>query len=205
MEIEVLDKEGNRQKSIKVSSANFDAEFNSALVHQVVVAYRAAYRAGTHAQKNRSRVRGGGAKPFRQKGTGRARAGTRNSPINRGGGQTFAASPRDYSQKVNRKAFRAAMRSTLSETLRRDNLIVVTDLDCDAPSTKQAVQQLKNLNCQKVLIVDDNASDNLHLSLRNIPNVHLIDPSMLNPADVVDQGKVLMTESAVKSVDEWLQ
>ncbi len=205
MEIEVLDKEGNRQKSIKVSSANFDAEFNSALVHQVVVAYRAAYRAGTHAQKNRSRVRGGGAKPFRQKGTGRARAGTRNSPINRGGGQTFAASPRDYSQKVNRKAFRAAMRSTLSETLRRDNLIVVTDLDCDAPSTKQAVQQLKNLNCQKVLIVDDNASDNLHLSLRNIPNVHLIDPSMLNPADVVDQGKVLMTESAVKRVDEWLQ
>ena len=105
MEIEVLDKEGNRQKSIEVSSANFDAEFNSALVHQVVVAYRAAFRAGTHAQKNRSRVRGGGAKPYRQKGTGRARAGTRNSPINRGGGQTFAASPRDYSKKVNRKAF----------------------------------------------------------------------------------------------------
>ncbi len=205
MEIEVLDKEGNRQKSIEVSSTNFDAEFNSALVHQVVVAYRAAFRAGTHAQKNRSRVRGGGAKPFRQKGTGRARAGTRNSPLNRGGGQTFAASPRDYSQKVNRKAFRAAMRSTLSETLRRENLIVVTDLDCDVPSTKLAVQQLKNLNCQRVLIVDDNASDNLYLSLRNIPNVHLIDPSMLNPADVVDQGKVLMTESAVKTVDEWLQ
>lgn len=205
MKIEVLDKEGNRQNSIEVSSANFDAEYNSALVHQVVVAYRAAFRAGTQAQKNRSRVRGGGAKPYRQKGTGRARAGTRNSPLNRGGGQTFAASPRDYSQKVNRKAFRAAMRSTLSETLRRDNLIVVTDLDCDAPNTKQAVQRLKNLNCQRVLIVDDNASDNLHLSLRNIPNVHLIDPSMLNPADVVDQGKVLMTESAVKRVDEWLQ
>ena len=205
MKLEVLNKDGNQEKSIEVSSANFDAEFNNALVHQVVVAYRAAYRAGTHAQKNRSRVRGGGAKPYRQKGTGRARAGTRSSPIFRGGGQTFAATPRDYSQKVNRKVFRAALRAVLSESLRLGNLVVVSGLDCEKPSTKNAIQQLGKLNCSKALVVDDNASENLHLSLRNIPNVDLIDPSMLNPADMIDTDKVLMTESAVKQVDEWLQ
>ena len=205
MQLEVLDKEGIPEKSIDVSSANFDAEFNNALVHQVVVAYRAAYRSGTHAQKNRARVRGGGAKPYRQKGTGRARAGTRSSPLFRGGGQTFAATPRDYSQKVNKKAYRAAIRSTLSETRRIGNLVVVTDLECDAPSTKQAIERLAKLNCQSTLIVDDNVSDNLYLSTRNIPNVHLVDPSMLNPADIVDTDKVLMTESAVKRIDEWLQ
>ena len=205
MKLEVLNKDGNQEKSIEVSSANFDAEFNNALVHQVVVAYRAAYRAGTHAQKNRSRVRGGGAKPYRQKGTGRARAGTRSSPIFRGGGQTFAATPRDYSQKVNRKVFRAAMRAVLSESLRLGNLVVVSGLDCEKPSTKNAIEQLGKLNCSAALVVDDNASENLHLSLRNIPNVDLIDPSMLNPADMIDTDKVLMTESAVKQVDEWLQ
>ena len=205
MKLEVLDKDGNQEKSIEVSSANFDAEFNNALVHQVVVAYRAAYRAGTHAQKNRSRVRGGGAKPYRQKGTGRARAGTRSSPIFRGGGQTFAAAPRDYSQKVNRKVFRAAMRAVLSESVRLGNLVVVSGLDCEKPSTKNAIEQLGKLNCSAALVVDDNASENLHLSLRNIPNVDLIDPSMLNPADMIDTDKVLMTESAVKQVDEWLQ
>ncbi len=205
MKIDVLDKDGNQQKTIEVSSTNFDAEFNNSLVHQVVVAYRAAYRAGTHAQKNRSRVRGGGAKPYRQKGTGRARAGTRSSPLFRGGGQTFAATTRDYSQKVNRKVFRAAMRAVLSQSCRLGNLVVVSDLECEKPSTKLAVQHLANLQCARALIVDDNASDNLHLSLRNIPNVHLIDPSMLNPADIVDRGKVLMTESAVKQIDEWLQ
>ena len=205
MKLEVLNKDGNQEKSIEVSSANFDAEFNNALVHQVVVAYRAAYRAGTHAQKNRSRVRGGGAKPYRQKGTGRARAGTRSSPIFRGGGQTFAATPRDYSQKVNRKVFRAALRAVLSESLRLGNLVVVSGLDCEKPSTKNAIQQLGKLNCSIALVVDDNASENLHLSLRNIPNVDLIDPSMLNPADMIDTDKVLMTESAVKQVDEWLQ
>ncbi len=205
MDLEILDKEGNRQKSIEVSSATFDAEFNASLVHQAVIAYRAAHRAGTSAQKNRSRVRGGGAKPFRQKGMGRARAGTRNSPLNRGGGQTFAASPRDYSQKVNRKVFRAAMRAVLSETLRRGNLVVVTDLECKVPSTKLAIQLLEKLYCRTALIVDDEASENLYLSLRNIPNVNLIDSSMLNPADIVDQDKVLMTENAIKRVDEWLQ
>lgn len=205
MKLEVLNKDGNQHKTIEVSSANFDAEFNNSLVHQVVVAYRAAYRSGTSAQKNRSRVRGGGAKPYRQKGTGRARAGTRSSPLFRGGGQTFAALPRDYSQKVNRKAFRAAMRATLSETCRLGNLVVVNDLEWEKPSTKIAIQHLTNLQCAAALVVADNASDNLNLSLRNIPNVHLIDPSMLNPADIVERGKVLMTEGAVKQVDEWLQ
>ncbi len=205
MQLEVLDKDGNPAKSIEVSAETFDAEFNNALVHQVVVAYRAAYRAGTHAQKNRSRVRGGGAKPYRQKGTGRARAGTRSSPLFRGGGQTFAASPRDYSQKVNRKVYRSAMRATLSETLRMGNLIVVSDLDCESPSTRQAKERLHKLNCDTTLIVDDNANENLFLSIRNIPNVNLIDPDSLNPADIVDSGRLLMTESAVKRIDEWLQ
>ncbi len=205
MELEVLNKEGQREGVIEVSSANFDAAFNRTLVHQAVVAYRAAYRAGTHAQKNRSQVRGGGAKPFRQKGTGRARAGTRNSPINRGGGQTFAASPRNYAQKVNRKVFRTAMRAILSETLRRGNLVVVTDLECALPSTKKALEQLEKLNCKAVLIVDDDASENLYLSLRNIPNVQLIDSSMLNPADVAEHDRVLITQTSVKSIDRWLQ
>ena len=146
--------QGNVEKSVDVSDAVFDAKFNNALVHQVAVAYRAGGRAGTHAGKNRSAVRGGGAKPYKQKGTGRARAGTLSSPIVRGGGQTFAKSPRDYSQKVNRKSYRAAMRSALSETRRLGNLIVVNDMNLESHKTKEAFKQLQALKCQSVLIVD---------------------------------------------------
>ncbi len=205
MKLDVLNKDGEASHTIDVSSANFDASFNNALVHQVAVAYRAAGRAGTHAQKNRSRVRGGGAKPYRQKGIGRARAGTRSSPLFRGGGQIFAVSPRDYSQKVNRKSFQSAMRSVLSETLRRGRLVIVEDMNMDTVKTKHAVERLASLDCHSALIVDDNPSEALFLSIRNIPDVYLIDPTMLNPADLVDSKMVVMTQAAAKFVDEWLQ
>ena len=205
MQLEVFDKQGVTEKSIEVSDKNFDAKFNNALVHQVTIAFQAAGRAGTHAKKNRAAVRGGGAKPFRQKGSGRARAGTRSSPLLRGGGQVFAAVPRDYTQKVNRKSYRVAMRSILSEIRRRGNLVVTNHLELDSPKTKEMMNWLVSLNCKSALIVDDNVTDNLYLATRNIPNVHVIDPSMLNPADAVACRKLLMTESAVKAVDEWLQ
>ena len=205
MQLEVFDRQGATEKSIDVSDKNFDAKFNNALIHQVTIAFQAAGRAGTHAQKNRSAVRGGGAKPFRQKGSGRARAGTRSSPLLRGGGQVFAAAPRDYTQKVNRKSYRVAMRSILSEIRRRGNLVVTNHLELESPKTKEMMNCLVNLNCKSALIVDENVTDNLYLATRNIPNVHVIDPSMLNPADVVACRKLLMTESAVKAVDEWLQ
>lgn len=204
MQLEVLDHQGNVENSIEVSEANFDAELNSALVHQVSVACRAASRAGTHAQKNRSAVRGGGAKPHRQKGTGRARAGTKNSNLFRGGGRAFPNSPRDYSQKVNRNSFRNAMRSVLSETLRRGNLVVVNEMQMESPKTRDVVNCLQSLNCSSALIVDDNVSDNLNLATRNIPNVFVVAPSMLNPANVIDCGKIVMTTSAVEFVDRWL-
>ena len=205
MQLEVFDRQGATEKSIDVSDKNFDAKFNNTLIHQVTIAFQAAGRAGTHAQKNRSAVRGGGAKPFRQKGSGRARAGTRSSPLLRGGGQVFAAAPRDYTQKVNRKSYRVAMRSILSEIRRRGNLVVTNHLELDSPKTKEMMNCLVNLNCKSALIVDEHVTDNLYLATRNIPNVHVIDPSMLNPADVVACRKLLMTESAVKAVDEWLQ
>ncbi len=205
MQLEVFDKQGATEKSIEVSDKNFDAKFNNALVHQVTIAFQATGRAGTHAKKNRAAVRGGGAKPFRQKGSGRARAGTRSSPLLRGGGQVFAAVPRDYTQKVNRKSYRVAMRSILSEIRRRGNLVVTNHLELDSPKTKEMMNWLVSLNCKSALIVDDNVTDNLYLATRNIPNVHVIDPSMLNPADAVACRKLLMTESAVKAVDEWLQ
>ncbi|MDE0308953.1 MAG: 50S ribosomal protein L4 [Acidiferrobacterales bacterium] len=204
MQLEVLDRKGNVDKSIEVSDSNFDAEFNGALVHQVSVACRAASRSGTHAQKNRSAVRGGGAKPHRQKGTGRARAGTKNSNLFRGGGRAFPNSPRDYSQKVNRKSFRVAMRSVLSETLRRGNLVVVNEMQMETPKTRDVVSCLGHLNCKSALIVDENVSDNLNLAARNIPNVFVIAPSMLNPANVIDCGRIVMTESAVEFMDRWL-
>ena len=204
MKLEVLDRQGKKDKSIEVSESNFGADFNSNLVHQVSVAFRAAGRAGTHQQKNRSAVRGGGAKPYRQKGTGRARAGTRSSNIFRSGGRAFPNSPRDYSQKVNRKSFKSAMRSVLSESLRRGNLVVVNELQMESPKTKEVVQCLENLQCRSALIVDDNVSDNLNLATRNVPNVYVIAPSMLNPAYLVDHTRIVMTESAVQFVDRWL-
>ena len=207
MELKVVDVLEDQVESLIVSDANFNATFNETLVHQVSVACRAAARAGTSAQKNRSAVAGGGAKPVRQKGTGRARLGTLSSPIRRGGGRTFARSTRDYSQKVNRKSFRAAMRSILSEATRRGNLTVVSNsnMELSEPKTKILAERLLKLELPSALIVDKDLHENLKLASRNLPNVHVVEPGMLNPAMIQDCTSVLMTADAVKSVDEWLQ
>lgn len=191
-------------KSLAVSDAVFGQEFNEPLVHQVVTAYLAGARAGTRAQKTRSQVNGGGSKPWRQKGTGRARAGTTRSPLWRGGGKVFAATPQDHSQKVNRKAYRAAMRSILSELVRRDRLVVVDEFSVDAPSTKGLVTKLRALELEDVLIVSGEVDQNLYLSARNLPKVGVCDVAAIDPVSLVNCGKVLMTAAAVSKVEEWL-
>ncbi|MDH5218463.1 MAG: 50S ribosomal protein L4, partial [Gammaproteobacteria bacterium] len=186
MDIKVTAFDGGSEKSnITVSETVFERDFNEGLVHQVVTAYMAGARAGTKAQKNRSAVRGGGAKPFRQKGTGRARAGTIRSPIWRGGGKTFAATPLDHSQKVNRKMRRSALRSILSELLRQDRLMVVEGLTMDAPKTKELVQKLSKLGVTDALVISAEFDQNLDLSSRNLINVKAVDVSKINPLDLV--------------------
>ena len=194
----------NGGKDIKVSDATFGREFSEALVHQVVTAYLAGARAGTKAQKNRSAVRGGGAKPWRQKGTGRARAGTIRSPIWRGGGRTFAATPRDHSQKVNRKMYRGARQAILSELLRQDRLIVVDTLDIDEPKTKALAGKLADLGFEKGLIVLGDDNENVYLASRNIAGVYTIDASVIDPVSLVNSDKVILTVAAVKKIQEWL-
>lgn len=201
MELKLLDAKG---KSVQVSEATFSREFNEALVHQVVVAYQAAARAGTRAQKNRSAVSGGGAKPWRQKGTGRARAGTSRGPIWRSGGVTFAAQPQDHSQKVNRKMYRGAMKSILSELLRQDRLLLVDKFTVEAPKTKQLLAGLKNYDLKDVLIVTESDDVNLYLAARNLHKVDVLDATGLNPLDLVRYEKVLMTVDSVKRVEEIL-
>lgn len=205
MDIDVVDRQGEVVGSVAVSDGNFGAEFNEALVHQVTVACRARQRAGTKAQKNRTAVRGGSAKPWRQKGVGRARAGTTSSPIFRGGGRTFAASPRSYAQKVNKKSLRTAMRSLLSEVHRRGMMTVVKEMELEEHKTKVLSAQLATLNCSSALIVDAEVSENLDLASRNLRHVNVISTSMLNPALVLDSKQLLITEQAIQSVDEWLQ
>jgi len=194
----------NGGKDIKVSDATFGREFSEALVHQVVTAYLAGARAGTKAQKNRSAVSGGGAKPWRQKGTGRARVGTIRSPIWRSGGKTFAATPRDHSQKVNRKMYRGAMQAILSELVRQDRLLVVDALDLDAPKTKALVEKLDGLGFTEGLIVTSEANDNLYLASRNLPGVYAVDVSALDPVNLVAADKVILTVDAVEKIQEWL-
>ncbi|MDR5903251.1 MULTISPECIES: 50S ribosomal protein L4 [Halomonas] len=190
--------------TVDVSDATFGKEFNEALVHQVVTAYLAGGRQGTRAQKNRSDVRGGGKKPWRQKGTGRARAGTIRSPIWRSGGVTFAARPQDYTQKVNRKMYRAAMRSILSELVRQDRLVAVEEFAVDAPKTKQLVAKLNELGLEKVLIVTEEVDENLYLAARNIPNVDVVDVAAADPVSLVAFDKVLATVSALRKFEEKL-
>ncbi len=190
--------------SIELSDTVFAKEFNETLIHQVVTAYMAGARTGSKAQKNRSAVRGGGAKPWRQKGTGRARAGTIRSPLWRGGGATFAASPRDYSQKVNRKAYRAAMRSILSELVRQERLVVVDKLTVDAPKTKELVKVLDDFGVEDVLIVADELDENTFLASRNLHKVGLCDVESIDPVSLLGYEKVLMTEGAVKKIEEKL-
>jgi large subunit ribosomal protein L4 len=190
--------------SLEVSDRTFGASFNEPLIHQVVTAYRAGGRAGTKAQKNRSDVRGGGAKPWRQKGTGRARAGTSRSPIWVGGGRTFAARRRDFSQKVNRKMYQAAMRSVLSELLRQDRLVVVEKLKLSQPKTRDLVARLKDLELDRVLIVVKRYSDNLCLAARNLPTVDVLDVREINPVSLVRYEKILVTSGAIKALEAQL-
>ncbi len=194
----------NGGKDIKVSEATFGRDFSEALVHQVVTAYLAGARAGTKAQKNRSATSGGGAKPWRQKGTGRARAGTIRSPIWRGGGKTFAAVPRDHSQKVNRKMYRGAMQSILSELVRQDRLVVVDSLEIAEPKTRALVAKLAELGFEKGLIVGTEANENVYLASRNIPGVYTIDVAGIDPVSLVGSDKVILTVDAVEKIQEWL-
>ena len=190
--------------TITVSEAAFGIEFNQDLVHQTVVAFLAGARQGTRAQKNRSDVSGGGRKPFRQKGTGRARAGTTRSPIWRSGGVTFAAQPQDHSQKLNRKMYRSAMRSILSELARQERLVVVEEFDVDAPKTKNLVGKLGELGLSEVLIVTEEVSNNLYLSSRNLHKVDVRDAAAVDPVCLINFEKVLVTVPALKKFEEIL-
>ena len=189
---------------LEVSDRTFGQRFNEPLVHQVVVAYLAGARAGTRAQKTRAEVRGGGAKPWRQKGTGRARHGSIRSPLWRGGGVTFAAKPQDHSQKVNRKMYRGALRSILSELARQGRLVVVESFDAETPKTKDMAARLKEMGLDEVLIVTEELSENLHLATRNLPRVLALGVSDLDPVSLVRFEKVLMTVGAVRRIEEWL-
>ena len=191
-------------QSIDVSDMTFGREFNEALVHQVVVSYMAGGRQGTKAQKTRSEVNGGGRKPFRQKGTGRARAGTIRSPIWRGGGTTFAAKPRDYSKKVNKKMYRGAMQAILSELVRQERLVVATDFKVEAAKTKEMVAKLKGLELDNVLIVVEEVDDRLYLAARNLKNVDVVDVQGVNPVNLIGFEKVLFTVDALRKAEEKL-
>jgi len=192
------------QSALQVSETTFGREFNEALVHQVVVAYAAGARQGTRAQKTRSEVSGGGKKPWRQKGTGRARAGTIRSPIWRGGGVTFAAKPQDHSQKVNRKMYRGAIQSILSELVRQDRLVVVEKFGVDAPKTKELLTKLQALDLKDVLIVTPEFEENLFLAARNLYKVDVRDVTGIDPVSLIAFDKVLMTADAVKQIEEML-
>jgi large subunit ribosomal protein L4 len=198
-------KVSNGGAELAVSDENFGRDYNPALVFQVVNAYMAAGRAGTKAQKTRAQVRGGGRKPHSQKGTGSARAGSIRSPIWVGGGKTFAAQPRDFSQKVNRKMYRGAMRSMLSELVRQDRLIVTASFAVEEPKTKLLVQQLKSLALEDVLIIVEAADQKLELAARNLPHVELLVAAAVNPVSLARHEKVLATVGAVKLLEERLQ
>ena len=190
--------------TVEVSEAAFGMEFNQDLVHQAVVTFLAGARQGTRAQKNRSAVSGGGRKPFAQKGTGRARAGTIRGPIWRGGGVTFAAQPQDHSQKINRKMYRSAMRSIVSELARQDRLVIVNDFDVDAPKTKGLIAKLAEYGLQEALIVTEEVSENLYLSSRNLHKVDVRDAAAIDPVSLINSDKVIVTVAALKKIEEIL-
>ena len=190
--------------TVDVADSAFGAEFNEALVHQVVTAFLAGSRAGTKAQKNRAAVRGGGAKPWRQKGTGRARAGTIRSPIWVGGGRAFAAKPRDYSQKVNKKMYKAALRSVFSELVRQDRLVVTDAIEMKAPKTKELAGMLKKMDLDNVLIVNEAFDEKVFLSARNLPNVGICDAASIDPVVLMRFDNVLITLPALKLIEERL-
>ncbi len=192
------------KEKISLSDKSFSREYNEPLVHQMVVTYMAGTRQGTVKQKTRSEVRGGGRKPWRQKGTGRARAGTIRSPIWRSGGVTFAAKPQDYSKKLNKKMYRGAMQCILSELIRQDRLIVVNEFTVESHKTKDLVNKLKEFELDNVLIISDQVQQNLYLAARNLHKVDALDVSGLDPVSLIGFEKVLITVSALKKVEEIL-
>ena len=204
MELSVVKPGKKKPGTVEVSEATFARDYNEALIHQVVTAYLAGGRQGTRAQKNRSAVAGGGKKPWRQKGTGRARAGTIRSPIWRSGGVTFAATPQDHSQKVNKKMYRSAMRSILSELARSERLVVVESMSLDQPKTKLLVEALKGYGLDNVLIVASEVDQNLYLASRNLHKVDVRDVEGVDPVSLIAHEKVVVTVDAVKKFEEAL-
>ena len=194
----------NSNKKVSVSDDAFAASFNETLVHQLVVSYMAGARAGTKAQKTRSQVSGGGAKPWRQKGTGRARAGTIRSPIWRSGGVTFAATPRDFSKKLNKKMYRVGMRSLVSELLRQERLIVIDELGVSEPKTRLMAARLQELGVDDVLVLTDGLDSAVYLAARNLPNVQVMDIAIVDPVSLIRQANVVIDEAALKKLEERL-
>lgn len=204
MELSIIKPGNSAAGTVSVSDVTFAKEYNEDLVHQVVTAYLAGARQGTRAQKNRAAVRGGGKKPWRQKGTGRARAGTIRSPIWRSGGVTFAAQPQDHSHKVNRKMYRAGLRTIMSELARQDRLVVVESMELEAPKTKLLIKQLGEYGLDNVLIVGAEVEANLYLAARNLHKVEVRDVDGIDPVSLVAYDKVMITVDAVKKLEEML-
>jgi large subunit ribosomal protein L4 len=202
MKIELLS--NSKNKDISISNEVFSKEFNESLVHQAVVSFMAGARQGSAKQKNRSEVRGGGKKPYRQKGTGRARAGTIRSPLWRGGGVTFASRPRNFTKKVNKKMYRAAIKSIFSELVRQNRLVAIEKPVLEKPKTKEIANFLKEFSLSKVLIIIDELDMNLYLSARNIPNVDVITVREINPVNLIKSHKVAVTSEALKQIEEWI-
>lgn len=205
MELNIVSFDKKAGKNVSVADEVFGRDFNEALIHQVVTAYLAGGRAGTKAQKTRAEVSGGGIKPWRQKGTGRARAGSIRSPLWRKGGKIFAAVPRDFSQKVNRKMYDGALKSILSELVRQDRLVVLEELSLAQPKTRELVQKLQGLNVEHALIVTDAVDSNLLLSARNLHKVEVCSHEQINPASLIAFDRVVITVKALKQIEERLQ
>ena len=203
MKLDVLNT-ANKKEDVQISDTTFGKDFNETLVHQAVVTYLAGSRQGSHKQKTRSEVRGGGKKPYAQKGTGRARAGTIRSPIWRGGGVAFAATPRDDSKKINKKMYRAAISSIFSELHRQDRLIAIEQPKLESPKTKEMCAFLKAFNLEKVLIILDEMDTNLYLSSRNIPHVEVVTVKEINPVILLRSEKVAVTPAAFKLIEAWV-
>ena len=203
MKLDVLNT-ANKKEDVQISDTTFGKDFNETLVHQAVVTYLAGSRQGSHKQKTRSEVRGGGKKPYAQKGTGRARAGTIRSPIWRGGGVACAAAPRDYSKKINKKMYRAAISSIFSELHRQDRLVAIEQPKLESPKTKEMCAFLKAFKLEKVLIILDEMDTNLYLSSRNIPHVEVVTVKEINPVILLRSEKVAVTPAAFKLIEAWV-
>ena len=202
MKIEFLS--NTKTKDLNISNETFNKEFNESLIHQAVVSFLATSRQGSAKQKNRSEVRGGGKKPYRQKGTGRARAGTIRSPLWRGGGVTFASRPRNFTKKINKKMYRAAIKSIFSELVRQNRLVAIEKPTLEKPKTKVFASFLNQFSLSKVLIITEEHDMNLYLSARNIPNVDIITVREINPVNLLKPDKVAVTSEAIKQIEEWI-